>query len=563
MALALALVATPAEAATATQLVLPQGTAFAILGRSCGGIQETVYATGFDATSGFPAGVVQMSTRCGGSGRGGGYHTTTYSASAGVVWDFTGAVVSYAVPAPPASVDPSFSAYDSNGNEVYNQSGGAFLALAAGYVPPARVTAVSPSSGPSAGGTTVTITGDGFAAATGVEFGSVAAAGFTITSASSITAVAPGSSAGTVDVTVVDSGGASATDAADRFTFVAAPTVTGVSPGSGSPAGGTGVTITGAGLSGATRVTFGAAPAVFVVNSDTSITASAPATEEAATVDVRVTTAGGTSARVSADRFSYVVSRPVVRSISPGSGSVDGGDEVTITGSSLSSATSVSFGGVAASFWVNDDTSLTAYAPAASAGTVDVTVTSFGLRSATSTADRFTYLALAAPMVTAVSPGDGPEAGGTLVAIAGTGLTNTSEVDFGGVPSLFEVIDDGDLLALSPAGTGTVDVTVTTDGGTSAASTADLFTFVPAPTVSGVTPSTGPIAGGTPVTISGTGLSGASEVDFGGIPAAFTANPDGSLTAVAPAGAAGTVDVTVTTDGGTSDLSLADQYTYA
>jgi hypothetical protein len=562
MAFALALIASPAQASTPIQLVLPQGTAFAILGHSCGGIQETVYATGFDPATGVPTGVVQMSTRCGGSGRGGGYHTTTYSASAGVTWDFTGTVVSYVVPAPPATLDPTFSAYDANGNEVYNQPGGAFLLLASGYSPLARVTTVAPSTGPSAGGTTVTITGDGFTGATGVRFGSVAATSFIVASATSITAVSPASAAGTLDVTVVNAGGSSTTSAGDRFTFVSVPSVTAVSPSSGAPGGGTEVTITGTSLGGATRVAFGGTSAGFVVNGDTSITAYSPATEEADTVDVRITTAGGTSARVSADRFTYVATRPVVTGVSPGSGSVYGGDEVTISGSHLSGATSVSFGGVAASFWVNDDTSLTAYSPGGSAGTVDVTVTSYGLRSATSAADKFTYVADPPPTVDGLSPGDGPEAGGALIVITGTNLTNTFEVDFGGVSVPFSVMDDSDVLALSPAGTGTVDVTVSTDGGTSATSAADVFTFVPAPVVSGVSPSSGPVDGGTSVTIAGTDLAGATEVDFGGVAAGFTANPDGSLTAVAPPGAAGTVDVIVTTDGGASATGPADQFTY-
>ena len=51
-----------ALAASPTALVLPQGTAFAILGYSCGGIQEKAYATGFDPASGYPTGVVTMST---------------------------------------------------------------------------------------------------------------------------------------------------------------------------------------------------------------------------------------------------------------------------------------------------------------------------------------------------------------------------------------------------------------------------------------------------------------------------------------------------------------------
>src|SRR5499425_1276478 len=97
-ALACALIL-PASVATnafaATSLLLPQGTAFSMLGHSCGGIQEQAFATGFDATSGYPTGDVYLSTRCGGSGRGGGYHVTTYSAWVDASWDFTGALLSY------------------------------------------------------------------------------------------------------------------------------------------------------------------------------------------------------------------------------------------------------------------------------------------------------------------------------------------------------------------------------------------------------------------------------------------------------------------------------------
>ncbi len=78
----LGLTSTPsvASATTPASLVLSQPTAFSVLGRSCGGIQEQAFSTGFDVTTGYPVGDVYLQTRCGGSGRGGGYHTTTYSA---------------------------------------------------------------------------------------------------------------------------------------------------------------------------------------------------------------------------------------------------------------------------------------------------------------------------------------------------------------------------------------------------------------------------------------------------------------------------------------------------
>src|SRR5579864_3743989 len=74
---------TTAEAAP-TSLVLSQSAAFSILGHSCGGIQEKAYATGFASGTGYPIGEVYMSTRCGGSGRGGGGGSTLYSAWANV-----------------------------------------------------------------------------------------------------------------------------------------------------------------------------------------------------------------------------------------------------------------------------------------------------------------------------------------------------------------------------------------------------------------------------------------------------------------------------------------------
>ena len=110
---------TAAHASTTIALLLPQSTAFTVLGHSCGGIQEQSLATGFDAVSGDPTGDVYLQTRCGGSGRGGGYTVTTYAAWVSASWDFTGAVSTEATLASaPGTIDPTFTAFDANGNEV-------------------------------------------------------------------------------------------------------------------------------------------------------------------------------------------------------------------------------------------------------------------------------------------------------------------------------------------------------------------------------------------------------------------------------------------------------------
>ncbi len=340
------------------------------------------------------------------------------------------------------------------------------------------------------------------------------------------------------------------------------PTVSGISPTAGPTSGGTSVVITGTNFSSVTGVTFGATPATgFTVNSSTRITATAPA-GSSGTVDVRVTTAGGTSATSAADQFTYVAA-PTVTAISPASGPTSGGTTVVITGTNLTGATAVTFGGTAAtSFTVYSGTQITATAPADVIGTVDVRVTTVGGTSATSAADRYTYAA--PPTVTAISPASGPTSGGTTVVITGTNLNGATGVIFGGTwATSFTVNSSTQITATAPSGSGLVDVRVTTAGGSSATSAADQYTYIGAPTVTSISPKAGATSGGTAIDINGTNFTGATAVTFGGTAATgFTVISGTQITATSPANAAGTVDVRVTTTGGTSATSAADQFTF-
>jgi alpha-tubulin suppressor-like RCC1 family protein len=118
---------------------------------------------------------------------------------------------------------------------------------------PPAVTEVKPKKGAATGGTTVTITGEGFTGATAVKFGSADAPSFVVNSASSITAVTPAETPARVNVTVANGFGTSAISTGDRFTFT--PTVIGVTPSSGPSAGGTTVTVDGSGFLTGTRGT--------------------------------------------------------------------------------------------------------------------------------------------------------------------------------------------------------------------------------------------------------------------------------------------------------------------
>jgi uncharacterized repeat protein (TIGR03803 family) len=455
--------------------------------------------------------------------------------------------------------DGSGNLYGTTGNGGANGYGAIFK-----LSPPPTVSGVSPSQGPLAGGTMLTITGTNLAAAVGVMFGSTESSYLTVVSATEILAMIPAGVAGTVHVRVMTAVGDSATSTADQYTYVAAPiapAVTSVSPNTGPQAGGTAVTITGTNLSSTTSVYFGASPAAsFVVLSDTQIQAVSPV--GAGPVDITVTTTDGTSAITSADRFTYVAApiAPAVTSVSPNTGPLAGGTTVTITGSNLAGATAVKFGTQAATIVSATATQIVALSPAG-VGTVDVTVTTTAGTSSSSSADRFTYVT--APSVTSVSPNTGPLAGGTTVTITGSNLAGATAVKFGTQAAIIVSATATQIVVTSPAGgSGTVDVTVTTAGGTSPASPADPFTYVAAPTVASVGPNAGPLAPGTPVTITGANLLGATSVKFGTLSASITNVTATQIVVVAPGGASGTVDVTVMTAGGTSSTSSADQFTY-
>jgi large repetitive protein len=89
---------------------------------------------------------------------------------------------------------------------------------------------------------------------------------------------------------------------------------------------------------------------------------------------------------------------------------------------------------------------------------------------------------VAAPIVSSINTTQGPASGGTSVTITGSnlGTASTATVDFGtGHPATIVSDSGSTIVATSPAGTGTVNVTVTTLGGTSTTSSADQFTYLP------------------------------------------------------------------------------------
>jgi glutamate dehydrogenase/leucine dehydrogenase len=329
------------------------------------------------------------------------------------------------------------------------------------------VSSVSPSSGPKAGGTLVTIQGSGFTGATSVKFGTGIGDDVTVVSDTEVTAVSPSAAPGVHHVTVTTPGGTSAVGNADRFTYLG-PVITAISPNAGPVQSETEVTITGSGFTSATAVAFGplASPG-FNVISDSEIMAIAPQAPSPGVRNVSVTTPNGTSATVPADQYDYAVQASIT-SVSPSSGPQQGGTTVTLTGAGFTGATSVTFGAVAGTdLTVLSDSSLTVVSPAGDAGhDPELQVTAPGGKSLLNTKYRFTYTG---PVITSISPNSGSTAGGTTVTINGSGLTGATQVKFGGTPATdVTVVSDSQITAVTPAkAAGLTHVSVTTPEGTS------------------------------------------------------------------------------------------------
>lgn len=176
----------------------------------------------------------------------------------------------------------------------------------------------------------------------------------------------------------------------------------------------------------------------------------------------------------------------------------------------------------------------------------------------------------APPVLTSVDPTGGPLAGGTEITITGSGFeepgAGTTTVTVGGEPATgVTVMSDTEITATTPAGTtaGLVDIVVANDNG--ADTLANGFEYFAEPTVTAVVPDTGPTAGGTAVTITGTGFqengAGDPTVLIGAAEATgVVVVSDTEITATTPPSDPGNVDVTVTNANGSD--SLADGFTY-
>ena len=226
---------------------------------------------------------------------------------------------------------------------------------------------------------------------------------------------------------------------------------------------------------------------------------------------------------------------PTITSFTPASGKSN--TSVTITGTNLNGATSVSFGGTAAAFFsVQSATQIRAVVGSGSSGSISVTTP-----SGTATKAGFTFFP--PPTITSFSP---MSAGyGITINITGKNFTGTTAVSFGGYAALsFSVLTDSTLIAVVGVGaSGNISITSNYGQGFKVG-------FIhTGPVISSFTPTTGPV--GTTVNIRGINFTGTTSVRFGSIPASsFSVDSATSITAVC-GGADSSGTISVTTSNGT------------
>ncbi len=333
-------------------------------------------------------------------------------------------------------------------------------------------------------------------------------------------------------------------------------------PNQGSSAGGYNATIIGSGFAPNSAVYFGgvASPSVIYLDGGTISAAVPPGS---GTVSVTVVGPDGSVSSPS-QSFFYTGDGSVstvlgVTAVSPSVGAMGGGTSVTITGSGFITGATVLFGGVPAlATNVLSANLITATAPAGPLGAASIVITNPNGGSVVYNGFSFGTTTNASMTVSSVSPTSVPIGGGTTVALYGTGFLSGATVTFGGVLATNPIVYSTTYMsAVAPGGlTGSVPIVVTNPGGVAAVFTgfsygAATTTTGTQPSILAVSPNSGSAAGGTTVTLTGSGFVSPATVSFGGVPATNVAVLNAStITATTPANTVGPVTVLVGGSGG-------------
>lgn len=401
------------------------------------------------------------------------------------------------------------------------------LADAFTYVAPVAITSVDPARCPTEGGAPLIVTGTGFTADAQVSIGGRLGMQTRFISDTRLELLAPPGSVGPADLRVTTRN--DSVTLAEGFSYFEITRLFDVLPGAGDAAGGQLVTLKGRGLADAAQVLFGGVEATIVSSGVDTVTVLTPAGAPGP-VDVLVYGPAG-GGDLLADGYLYTnASTPAgIVTVRPASGSLDGGDLVTVVTVGAGVRDTVRFGGLRASPVASSEGTFVVRTPAGSLGAVDVSVTG-GTEAPLVAPGAFTYLE---PMaLLEVDPPTGDVAGGTEVVFRGTGFEAGTTVRFGALAAAsVTFVSSEELRVVTPPGTvGSVPITLLAPSRTLVYP--DAFRYTQPLTITGYSPTRGAIAGGTYVVIRGSGFEPGLSILFGDQPAASVEILDPATVAV-------------------------------
>jgi len=401
--------------------------------------------------------------------------------------------------------------------------------------PPPTISGISPPTGNTAGGYTLTVSGANFAASPSVTVGGQVCPLSAKSATQLVCTVPAGQGAGLV-VAVAQSGNPPVASPTP-FSY-GKPTVDAATPP--SAATGTLIAIDGGNFGLTPTVTIGGQDCPLATSGNTHTHLSCTVPPGGGLAQPLVVTAQGQSSAP----FAFDYPPPTVTSISPQTGDTAGVYTLTVAGTNFATDAAVTVGGRPCPLSSKNSTQLACTVSAGQGANLNVTVTQSGNQSASSPV-KFSYNP---PAVSAVTP---PTAGaGAVIAIDGTNFGLTPAVSIGGRSC--ELASSGNththLSCTVPAGGGLAQPLVVAVQGQSSPSFA--FNYPP-PTVTAISPQTGDTAGGYPLTVAGTNFATDAVVTVGGRACPLSANDStpSQLVCAMPVGQGANLDVVVAQSG--------------